>query len=578
MSAQFIQGSKGYCYLSVYMPQSPPSHWVLCFPPFAEEMNKSRKMMAAQARSFATAGFAVVIPDLYGTGDSAGDFADADWKVWRDDMLLLIQWIRGLGGDNIHFWGIRLGALLALDVNKHTDLMVSSILLWQPVCDGRLATTQFLRLRMAAGLLDGSQVGVSQLRDQLQKGSALEIAGYEVTPGLIDNIEKLTALDLPPSRDTAVNWLEIYTNAERPISAQSRNTIKIWHETGVNVHQEVVAGDSFWATQEITWSPVLLRRSTELLTTEANLGVSLRVNESPQLLCATQMPEVPMTFECEGSELPGILHQGAPKKERGVMVLVGGPQYRVGSHRQFVLLARALAGKGIPVFRFDYRGMGDAEGSQRDFETITDDIRSAVDCFVEHCPGLQEVVIWGLCDAATAASYYAYQDERIRGLILLNPWVRSEVGEAKAYIRHYYLKRIVSRELWKKIFSGQFTYSSSLRSFRQLLHKSIGRRSSMADVGDNSRQSTGIHLETCLATKVERSLQRFHGNVLLVLSENDLTAAEFKEAIRDSPGLRKIVRQKSYTVKHIPNADHTFSRRIWRDTVAEQTLDWLYSW
>ena len=56
-----------------------------------------------------------------------------------------------------------------------------------------------------------------------------------------------------------------------------------------------------------------------------------------------------LLFTCQGLSLPGILHPGAPDASRGVLVVVGGPQYRVGSHRQFVLLARDLAAAGVPV-------------------------------------------------------------------------------------------------------------------------------------------------------------------------------------------------------------------------------------
>ena len=41
---------------------------------FAEEMNKSRRMVALQARALAEAGFAVLQIDLHGCGDSGGDF------------------------------------------------------------------------------------------------------------------------------------------------------------------------------------------------------------------------------------------------------------------------------------------------------------------------------------------------------------------------------------------------------------------------------------------------------------------------------------------------------------------------
>ena len=79
----------------------------------------------------------------------------------------------------------------------------------------------------------------------------------------------------------------------------------------------------------------------------------------------------------------------------GMLIIVGGPQYRAGSHRQFTLLARYLAARGIPSLRFDYRGMGDSEGDARNFEDIADDVRSAVDALTEAVPGVRRVVSGG---------------------------------------------------------------------------------------------------------------------------------------------------------------------------------------
>ena len=77
--------------------------------------------------------------------------------------------------------------------------------------------------------------------------------------------------------------------------------------------------------------------------------------------------EVPLTFDCLGDTLIGILHKGASDASTGVLMVVGGRQYRAGAHRQFVKLARYLACHGIPVLRFDVRGMGDSEGDVRHF-------------------------------------------------------------------------------------------------------------------------------------------------------------------------------------------------------------------
>ena len=94
--------------------------------------------------------------------------------------------------------------------------------------------------------------------------------------------------------------------------------------------------------------------------------------------------EKAVVFGFAGEQLVGVLARPecsdvAEGLELGVLVVVGGPQYRAGSHRQFLLLSRKVAEAGFPVFRFDYRGMGDSGGERRDFEAVSGDIGAAVE-------------------------------------------------------------------------------------------------------------------------------------------------------------------------------------------------------
>jgi pimeloyl-ACP methyl ester carboxylesterase len=120
--------------------------------PFAEEMNKSRRMAALQARALAAAGFGVLQIDLHGCGDSDGDFGDARWEQWHADLATASSWLHARLGQPVGLWGLRLGALLALDhARRHT---VHQLVLWQPVLQGAAFLTQFLRLLVASGMLD----------------------------------------------------------------------------------------------------------------------------------------------------------------------------------------------------------------------------------------------------------------------------------------------------------------------------------------------------------------------------------------------------------------------------------------
>lgn len=102
-----------------------------------------------------------------------------------------------------------------------------------------------------------------------------------------------------------------------------------------------------------------------------------------------------LAFRCGEGWLYGIasLPAAAQTRGRGVLIVVGGSQYRVGSHRQFTLLSCSLAQDGIAAMRLDYRGMGDSEGLTRSFDIVQDDLRAAIDAFIEATPGLHEVVL-----------------------------------------------------------------------------------------------------------------------------------------------------------------------------------------
>src|SRR5258706_1742827 len=105
-------------------------------------------------------------------------------------------------------------------------------------------------------------------------------------------------------------------------------------------------------------------------------------------MTAHLVTERALGFDCEGDALVGILHEPADAADIGVVVIVGGPQYRAGSHRQFVVLARAIADAGFAVLRFDVRGMGDSAGAPRSFETVGADVAAAIAALQSAVPGV----------------------------------------------------------------------------------------------------------------------------------------------------------------------------------------------
>ncbi len=298
---------------------------------------------------------------------------------------------------------------------------------------------------------------------------------------------------------------------------------------------------------------------------EANIGANPGVD-------ADGGPEErALAFDCGGERLYGILSLPArgAGASRGVLVVVGGPQYRAGSHRQFTLLARDLAQGGVPVLRFDYRGMGDSQGAIRPFDEVEDDLRAAIDAFMAAAPDLREVVLWGLCDAASAIGMYAARDPRVAGLVLLNPWVRTEDGLARATLRHYYRARLRDPAFWKQLLRGGLDWRRSLASLLALLRKARGTPAPAA---------SGATATASLPERMRAGLQEFRGQVLLVISGADLTAREFCDLADADRAWKGVLAPPRVTRRQIDDADHTFSRRAWRDQVARWTAEWLRSW
>jgi exosortase A-associated hydrolase 1 len=280
-----------------------------------------------------------------------------------------------------------------------------------------------------------------------------------------------------------------------------------------------------------------------------------------------QFEERALAFACGDDTLVGIASVPAAPCTRGVLIVVGGPQYRVGSHRQFALLARHLAAQGIAAMRFDVRGMGDSGGDERDFEGIQDDIRAALDAFVMAVPGMRDVVLWGLCDGASAAALYAPGDARVRGLVLLNPWVRTDDGVARTTLKHHYRDRLRAPAFWRKLARGQFDYVGSVKSMLGLVRAAFGAGIQQQDGATAS-----------LPERMRQSLHAFGGRTLLVIGGADLTGREFCDVAGSTPAWKRLSGAPHVAWRRLEDADHTFSRRAWRDQVAAWTAEWVVSW
>jgi exosortase A-associated hydrolase 2 len=268
----FLPADAGRLHVARWLPAGPGGETttagtgaVLLVPPFAEELNKCRRMLALLGQGLAARGVPAVLPDLRGTGDSDGEFADARWGRWLDDLRTVSGWLERSGTPVTGLVGLRLGARLALDLAA--DLPgLRRVILWQPVFSGRQHLSQFLRLRMAGGLL-GGEAGetVATLREALLAGRTLEVAGYDLSPELAADLEALHGPAPVPPAGVPLHCLEVSPGETPTLSRVTADQVARWQAAGVEASGEVLPGESFWSTVEIGTAPALLTRSLALL-------------------------------------------------------------------------------------------------------------------------------------------------------------------------------------------------------------------------------------------------------------------------------------------------------------------------
>ncbi|HEX7984663.1 MAG TPA: hydrolase 2, exosortase A system-associated [Duganella sp.] len=258
-------GGQRYC---LYQPAMGPCRGALVYvPPFAEEMNKSRRMAALLALALARQGIATLRIDLHGCGDSGGDFADARWSGWRDDVGQGSAWLERCSGHRPVLLGLRLGALLALDYAAAADPADAprQLILWQPVLDGATFLTQFLRLRTAGAMISATGApdnSTSALRARLAAGEALEVAGYELAPELASAIDALKLAPLGRA-GCALHWFDI-GQPDRAPSPATDKALAALRERGVEVDLTRLDGPAFWGSQEIATCDPLLEATAAL--------------------------------------------------------------------------------------------------------------------------------------------------------------------------------------------------------------------------------------------------------------------------------------------------------------------------
>jgi exosortase A-associated hydrolase 1 len=251
-----------------------------------------------------------------------------------------------------------------------------------------------------------------------------------------------------------------------------------------------------------------------------------------------------LSFACEGAELAASLDEG--DGATGLLLVTGGSQTRIGSHRMYERLAKSLSGRGFPSLRYDRRGVGDSGGEDPGFRDSGADIAAAARAFCEAAPGIKRLLGFGLCDGASALALHG-KAAGLHALILVNPWLVEAAADAPApaAVRAHYRRRLLSLDGWRKVLSGAVDWGKLFK----------GLRSAAA------RQSSP------LADEIARGLRASGLRAWLILTEGDATAAAAAAEI-GAPAFdgliegREIVKSDSHTFARPGDADALLAATI----------------
>lgn len=232
---------------------------------FAEEMNKSRRMVALAVEAFASRGWSTLQIDLTGCGDSGGEFEEASWQSWIQDCQDAYAWTSANRPGRIAMWGMRGGALVLADWLRSGDFVVP-LLLWQPVSNGRQHLTQFLRLKAASEMLADvdAKAAMDAARASLKAGASVQVAGYAMPPALAQGFEA-ASLGLPEAYSAPVVALEVGSAGRDDVTPALRMLVERWQGGGIAARAEAIAGPAFWQTLEIETCPELIGASVRAL-------------------------------------------------------------------------------------------------------------------------------------------------------------------------------------------------------------------------------------------------------------------------------------------------------------------------
>jgi exosortase A-associated hydrolase 1 len=251
-----------------------------------------------------------------------------------------------------------------------------------------------------------------------------------------------------------------------------------------------------------------------------------------------------ISFTVNGDTLSATLDQASGTT--GLLIVSGGNEIRSGAFAGQAAIAAFFAARGISVFRYDRRGIGESEGTNGGFESSADDIAGAVNAFRGACPQITRIVAFGNCDAASALALFG-AGLPIDAMILANPWVieaaettsgqDAPAAPSAAAIRTRYWNRIKNPRSLIDLFTGKI----DLKKLASGLAKAAAKQ-----------ETSG------LAMRIANHLAPLDLPVLILLARRDTTAMAFIAAWQ-SAEFENIRGKATITLSATDSASHSFA-------------------
>lgn len=247
-----------------------------------------------------------------------------------------------------------------------------------------------------------------------------------------------------------------------------------------------------------------------------------------------------------------------------IVILNTGITHRVGHHRMYVAMSRLLAGAGHTVVRFDFSGIGDsapAKDRMPPLAACLEQIRDVIDS-IERTYSIKRVVLVGLCSGADHAILHAFKDERVTGLVLMDPTLPPTLR----YYFHYVRQRLSRARSWLSVATGK---SGLMRMAATHLRGMLRSEGNSPERLTLQSLQFSPHLARCYRGVARRSVKMLA--VFTCVSARHTYPHQILDAFPET------VSGGSLRLGYFPESDHHFSPPQARSRLLRLIADWLES-